>query len=125
MPDIHVGDEMDKYTQKDIVKATGMSASVINFYVHEGVVVPAIKKGEGRGHVSIYSVYNKFQFLIISRLNRLGVNVGTIKKIVTQVDNMPMMTKEGVLLRRKSPYVSIGDDDACVVINVASLAKKL
>ena len=73
---------MKAYIKKDISKITGLAPRLIQFYTDEGLIIPEVGKGVGRGKVRRYSIKNLLEFAIIKELNDYGVNISALKQIL-------------------------------------------
>jgi DNA-binding transcriptional MerR regulator len=79
------------YTNKEISQKTGLSPRLIQFYTEEGVVIPEMNAGTGRGRVRRYSEKNLFQFALVEELSWYAVKISTIKSVIEFLE-----TRQGV-----------------------------
>jgi DNA-binding transcriptional MerR regulator len=80
-------DKKRTYTTKQIVESiprlTTRSAS---FFADQGVIVPEIDPGAGRGKSRIYSEHNLNQFRIASCLSAMGMTINKIRFVIEYID---------------------------------------
>ena len=91
------------YNKTTIAERSGLTPRQVQFYTEQGIIVPEVDPGEGRGKTRLYSDHNLFQFGIVKVLVDLGLQVLHVKRIVEQVD--PLMSKA---------YVSISDSSISI-----------
>ncbi|MBW2631053.1 MAG: MerR family transcriptional regulator [Deltaproteobacteria bacterium] len=70
------------YTKKQISEITRLSLRLVQFYTEEGVVIPDIDEGKGRGKRRKYSCKNLTEFLLIKELSDYGITLQKIKFIM-------------------------------------------
>jgi DNA-binding transcriptional MerR regulator len=70
-----------------IAERSGLTPRQVQFYTEQGIIVPEVDPGEGRGKTRLYSDHNLFQFGIIKVLVDLGLSVHKIKFIMDFLEN--------------------------------------
>ena len=77
---------MEGYTKKDVVERTEIDPRLIQFYVDSGVITPELHHGTRRGQPHRYSKMNLFQFRLIKELREYGMNVRTVREVLTHLE---------------------------------------
>jgi DNA-binding transcriptional MerR regulator len=72
-----------EYTRKEVAAKAGISDRTVWFYTEKGLVVPEIDHSHGRGTTRKYSARNILEILVIRELGKHGLNLETIKQIMT------------------------------------------
>jgi DNA-binding transcriptional MerR regulator len=76
---------MKSLTKSQIVETSRLTLRQVQFYTEEGLVVPEIEKGEGRGKSRRYSWTNLVHFLLIKELVDHGMTLSKIRAILNYV----------------------------------------
>jgi DNA-binding transcriptional MerR regulator len=94
---------MKGFNKKRVAEITGLSPRLVQFYTEEGVVIPEVDKGEGRGHARRYSRKNLYEFIIIRQLSEFGLTLETVRTLL-QLVRMTFMGFES-----SAPVVTEGE----------------
>ena len=76
------------FTKREIVKETGLSPRLVQFYLDEDVVPPETHRGEGQGDHHLWSKQNVGEFLAIREMSDHGIKLPQLKKIVGYLNQM-------------------------------------
>ena len=76
---------MSEFTKKDIVKISGLSPRLVQFYTEEGLVTPEVDPGKGRGRFRKYSKKNLRAFVLIKYLAKFGVVLEILQVIMSEL----------------------------------------
>jgi len=76
------------YNKKTIAELSGLEERQVQFYTEQGVVLPEIDPGEGRGKTRLYSQHNLHQFLIIKGLVDFGMAISKIRSIIKHIEHI-------------------------------------
>lgn len=76
---------MKSLTKSQIVETSGLTLRQVQFYTEEGLVIPEVEKGEGRGKTRKYSWTNLAHFLLIKELVDHGMTISKIRGILDYV----------------------------------------
>lgn len=73
---------MALFSKKQVTEIVGLKPRLIQFYTEEGVVLPEVNTGLGRGKVRKYSKTSVVEFGILKELVAYGMALQTVKKIM-------------------------------------------
>lgn len=76
--------EKMKYSNKDIVKITGIKQSSVSYYIHNKIVTADVETANYRGESNYFSKRNLVEFLLIKHLSDFGLKLDQIKKIINK-----------------------------------------
>lgn len=74
--------EKEGYTRKEVSEKLGISASSIQMYTDKGIITPKVANPSGRGSVRRYSDENLLELLIIKELQKFGIPLKKIDKLI-------------------------------------------
>ncbi len=87
-----------EYTEKDIVRITGINKKSISSYADRRMVIPDIQDAHGRGSTRIYSSRNIIQFLLLKELSSHGLPLRLVviilKSFSDKIIELVFATKE-------------------------------
>ncbi len=89
---------MSGHTRKEIAAIVGLKERQVQFFTEQGVVVPGVDRGEGRGKTRRYSDYNVTQFRVIRSLVEFGITVGKVREII-EFTNHPSLLESYSIAR--------------------------
>jgi DNA-binding transcriptional MerR regulator len=94
------------FTIKQVASITGLSRRQVQFYTQEGVVVPEVDPGKGKGYARKYSWKNIREWLIIKKLVDFGLNIQRIRFVMEALANHPSnILTNTELLRKNSVFL--------------------
>jgi DNA-binding transcriptional MerR regulator len=102
---------MDRFSNADISRITGLSARQIIYLSERGVIDSDIEKAAGRGTTRWYSKANVFEFLVAKTLRNAMLEWPAIKAIVTVVST--------IYTELFSMVPNIDPDDTPTVLHIA------
>lgn len=76
---------MELYRSKDLMRITGETANKISFWATNGLIDPEINE-EGRGGRRKFSRKNALQAVILSELNRLNVDIPSMRFVMNYLN---------------------------------------
>lgn len=71
--------EYKGHTKQQVAAVTKLKPRQVQFYTEEGVVVPSVMEGKGRGKVRRYSDENLLEFLIIGECLGIGMTLNKLR----------------------------------------------
>lgn len=70
------------FTRKKVSELLGISGSSIQMYTDRGIITPKISNPSGRGTIRKYSDENLVELLLIKELQKFGIPLKKIEKII-------------------------------------------
>lgn len=67
------------FTKQQVATITRLKPRQVQFYTEEGVVIPSVMEGKGRGKVRRYSEENLLEFMIIGECLGVGMTLSKLK----------------------------------------------
>lgn len=76
-----------RFTRKRVEEITGITSRNVYYYTHEGVIEPIDKENTTSGRDNQYYYRNLVEFMLVSKLQNLGLTLGQIKYILITMRN--------------------------------------
>jgi DNA-binding transcriptional MerR regulator len=80
-------EQREGFLNKEVAKITGMEKQTISYYTNQGLVIPSVDVGRGRGSNRRYSDKDIVKFLLIKELSNLNLNLKKIKIVFDQLSD--------------------------------------
>ena len=83
-----------EFNKKQVAEIVGIKERQIQYYAEQGIVLPEIDRGEGRGNVRLYSKKNIIEFAIIKELIDWGCSLFIIRNVFESL-RLPVSDNSG------------------------------
>ena len=98
-----MGKTVERFPAGQVVKITGITYSVLDYWVKTGFIVPAQQKGKGKGSDRLFSFGDVVAIKAALRLRALGASLQGIRQAIRHIQkqhNLPESGAAGGLERR-------------------------